>query len=230
MKGFVMKRIKNEKGIALVTALMFTALSLAICMSLLYMITAGVQTSGALKRYRTAMDATNGGTEITVKDLINASFGFKDYSSATKTFPTYLKGEMGTLAAGANVSDCMRERLTTPKRLWSVACADPDLNPKNGPDVSFQLNAVAGAPYTVYSKIVDTMERRFLVLDDSGVANTVIIAGNSDTSTYSLEGGGTTEGGMVTVPHYPYVYRIEVQGEKQQNSLEKGVVSVIYAY
>jgi hypothetical protein len=74
------------------------------------------------------------------------------------------------------------------------------------------------------------MERRFHVLEDSGTVKTVVIAGNSDTSTILLEGGGSGEGGGVTVPHYPYVYRIEVQGEKQQNPLEKAKVSVMYAY
>ena len=72
-------------------------------------------------------------------------------------------------------------------------------------------------------------ERKFLVLD-GGTQKTVVIAGNSDTSSFVLEGGGTTEQGAVTVPHYPYVYRMEVQGEREQNAQEKSVISVMYAY
>jgi len=226
-----MRCIRNQKGVALVTALMFTALSLVLCLSLLYIITVGIQSSGALKSYRTALDATYGGTEIMVKDIINASFGYNDYLTlhAGATFPDFLKTTMGSLASNATVSTCMNERLTLPRTQWSSACADVTLNPKDAPDVSFELNATSGSPYTVYTKIVDTMERKFLVLD-GGTQKTVVMAGNSDTSTLSLEGGSTTEGGQVTVPHYPYVYRVEIQGERKQNPLEKANVSVMYAY
>lgn len=136
---------------------------------------------------------------------------------------------MGLLASSASVSSCMYERLTLPTTQWSAACADAKLRPKDAPDLSFELSATSGSPYVVYSKIVNTMERKFTVLD-GGVVKTVVIAGNSDTSTISLDGASTTEGGQVTVPHYPYVYRIEIQGERKQNPLEKANVSVMYAY
>lgn len=226
-----MRCIQNQKGVALITALMFTALSLVLCLSLLYMITAGIQSSGALKSYRTALEATYGGTEITVKDLINTSFGYNDYVSLnpSATFPEFLTSKMGMLATSATVGTCMEQRLTLPRPQWSAACADDSLDPKKGTDVSFELNSTSGSPYMVYSKIIDTMERKFLVLD-GGTERTVVMAGNSDTSTLSLEGGSTTEGGQVTVPHYPYIYRIEIQGERKKNPLEKANVSVMYAY
>lgn len=226
-----MRCIQNQKGVALITALMFTALAFVLCLSLLYMITVGIQSSAALKGYRTALDATYGGTEITVKDLINTSFGYNDYLATHlgATFPDYLVSKMGLLATSATVSDCMHERLTLPRTQWSASCRDTSLDPKKNPDVSFELNATSGTPYIVYSKIVDTMERKFVVLDGA-TQKTVVMAGNSDTSTISLEGGSTTEGGQVTVPHYPYVYRLEIQGERKQNPKEKANVSVMYAY
>jgi len=226
-----MNILKKEDGVALITALMFTVLALVISMSLLYLVTSGTKTSGALKRYKTTIDATYGGTEILFKDVIISSFAFRDYSTTHPGvgFPAYLRSSMGTLAGGATVSDCMRQRLSTPTRLWSGACSTTNLNPKSGPDITFRLNATSSTPFIVYSKIVDTMERKFVVLD-SGVQKTIVIAGNSDTSSYVLEGGGTTESGSVTVPHYPYVYRLEVQGEREQNASEKSNISVMYAY
>jgi hypothetical protein len=56
------------------------------------------------------------------------------------------------------------------------------------------------------------------------------MAGNSDTTNFSLEGGSTTDGSGVTVPHYPYMYRIEIQAERSQNPAEKSKISVQYAY
>ena len=226
-----MKILKSEDGIALITALMFTALSLVMCLSLLYIVTTGTKSSGALKRYRTSIEAAYGGTDILVKDILVSSFGFRDYSATHPgtNFPTYLRSTMGTLASGATVSDCMRQRLASPTRLWTGNCVQNNINPKSGPDITFQLNASTTTPFTVYSKIVDTMERSFIVLEGS-TKKTVVIAGNSDTSSIVLEGGGTTEAGSVTVPHYPYVYRLEVQGERQQNANEKSNISVTYAY
>ena len=226
-----MNLLKKEDGIALVTSLMFTVLALVMCMSLLYLVTTGAKSTGALKRYRTSIEAAYGGTDILVKDILVSSFGFRDYSSTHPgtTFPVYLKSTMGSLASGATVSDCMRQRLTKPTKLWSGSCVQNNLNPKIGPDITFQLNAANSTPFTVYSKIVDTMERHFDVLD-GGTKKKVTIAGNSDTSSFVLEGGGTTEAGSVSVPHYPYVYKVEVQGERTQNASEKSNLSVTYAY
>lgn len=226
-----MRCIGNEKGIALVTALMFTVLALVISMSLLYMVTAGIRTSGALKRYRSVTDATYGGTQIMVKDIVSTAFAFKDYSAAHPgtSFSTYMSNSMGSLSTPI-FDPCLKQHMTLPRTQWTGGCAANNLDPKTSPtDVKFQLNAASGAPYAVYAKIVDTMERKFVVYD-SGAAKTVVMAGNSDTSSIVLEGGSTTDGAGVTVPQYPFVYRIEVQGEKATNAAERSNISVQYAY
>ncbi|MDD2733492.1 MAG: hypothetical protein PHF56_06090 [Desulfuromonadaceae bacterium] len=238
-----MRVLHNENGIALITALMFTALSLVITMSLLYMVTAGIRSSGAMKRYRTTTEAAYGGTDIVVKDLIAASFAFHDYSVANPgtSFSSYMTGNangyMKNLNA-PNISACLRAKLTSPKSKWSVACSNASLNAKEASDITFNLNAASGTPFAVYSKIVDTMERKFIVMESYSAASgglgkrskTITVAGNSDTSSMALESGSTTDGSGVTVPHYPYMYRIEVQAERQQNATEKAKMSVQYAY
>lgn len=230
-----MRFIRNQNGIALVTSLMFTVICLVISMSLLYMITSGISTSGAMKRYQSTIEATYGGTDIVVKDLVAASFAFSSYSVAHPgtSYTSYMQSTyMGSLN-GANVSNCLRTKLTTPRSQWTTACANTNLDAKVGTDITFNLNAATGTPFTVYSKIVDTMERKFSVLETySGVkkAKTVIMAGNTESSSTALEFGSTTDGSGVTVPHYPYVYRIEVQGERQSNASENSKISVLYAY
>ena len=57
--------LSNEKGIALVMILILSAIALAIMAGLIYMITAGTQISGMQKRYKTALEAGKGGTDIT---------------------------------------------------------------------------------------------------------------------------------------------------------------------
>lgn len=227
----MINHINNENGIALITSLMFTVISLIISIALLYSIMGGINATGAIKRYRTATEAAYGGTEIVLKDIITKSFGFNDYLAAnpSASFSSYMTNSMGLLSS-PTFSSCMQQRLTQPSSQWTGACANTDINPKNSPDVSFILNAASGSPYIVYSKVVGTMTRTFLEIDSSGASKTVVIAGNSDTSSVSLDGGSTTDGGGVTVPHYPYIYRIELQGERQNSPVEKSIISVLYAY
>jgi hypothetical protein len=225
-----MKYLKNNDGIALVTSLMFTALALVMCMSLLYMITSGIKTSSAIKQYRTALDAAYGGTDILTKDLLAAAFSFRNLSG------TAYKNQMKTTYMAnlnqANISDCLRTKLTKPRSQWG-GCADSTLSPKFGTDISFDLHAASGSPFTVYAKVVDTMDRKFQVLESYSSSQktlTVMRAGNTDESSTSLEYGSTTDGSGVTVPHYPYLYRIEVQGERRQNATQKSNLTVMYAY
>lgn len=232
-----MKYLKSENGIALITALMFTLLSLVISMALLYMVTAGAKTSGALKRYKTALDATYGGTEIITKEILGKALEFSNYSASGNPFKTYLPGKLGslTILPDSNFS-CLHERLITPRRLWSTACSAIS---SSSPDISFRLNALETDPnkqFRVYSNIVDTSEWRITSFPGTGLKVTNSMAGNSD-----ITGGGEdselTQGGVVKTgsplksPHYPYVYKIEIQGERLNNpKMEKGSMSVLYAY
>lgn len=232
-----MNFLNNKAGVALVTALMFTMVAFVISMTLLYMVTSGIKTSGAYKRYKTALDATYGGTELVAKEMMGKALAFANYSSSSNTFSNYMQTEMGTLTS-PTVSDCYHERLMTPTKFWSTACAVTSNNPKLSPDLTFQLGAVSSGAFTVYSKIVDTSEWRIVSIVNTGVSVTNIIAGNSEltsggSNNSGLEKGGTGSGGSnddPKIPHYPYIYRVVVQGERQTSSAEKGNVSVLYAY
>jgi len=224
-------KFNNNNGIALITALMFTFLALVISMSLLYMVTSSIQVSGAYKRYKTALDASYGGTEIITKDILASALSFQNQSSS---FASFMSSKMGDLGASTSFSNCFQSKLENPRRFWG-SCAVTDANPKTSPDITFPLSATAGSPYTVYSKIVDTTEWRFTSFSSAAsgrpVAITKVIAGNSDRGgNNDLMQGGVVVNKSPTVPHYPYIYKMEIQGEKQQNPAEKANLSVMYAY
>jgi hypothetical protein len=225
-----MKTLHNEKGIALVTSLMFTALCLVITMALLYMVTAGSRSSGALKRYRTVTEAAYGGTDIVLKDLISASFAYKQYSAQYPGgFNNYMKNTYMASLNSADVSSCLRTKLESPKSTWPANCQNVTSPINNNWDIKFQLTAASGTtPFTVYSRIVDDMGYKLSVFENHS-AKVKTIAGNSTVSLYSLEGTSVTEASGVTVPHYPYMYRMEIQAERP-NSSEKSKISVQYAY
>ncbi|WP_370514331.1 hypothetical protein [Geobacter sp. FeAm09] len=205
-----MNRIKNEDGFALVTSLMLTLISLTIVMALLYMMTQSIHVSGMNKRYKTAVEATYGGAEIYAKDIL--PFIMRNYSSSTSTLSSNLQTAFGTGVQLNSSESCMRSKLTKSTANWPAGCSNTP-NPKQNYDMSFTMAAVKGSPFVVYSKIVDTVK------------------GNSDTSGLQLEGSGVAESSTVLTPQsIPYIYRMELQGERQNNPMAQANIEVLYAY
>jgi hypothetical protein len=189
------------------------------------MVTSGAKVSGANKRYRTALDASYGGTEIILKEVIPKIFTATISSSLT-TPSTALAGLYPTsfnFVAGTDA--CIMDKLTKPSSQWGTACSKTS-DPKSTPDFSLRLNSSSSDTYTVYSKIVES------VCSDKRPYPTGKCTG-SDLSGYELlDGGQGTTGGAtgVTPQAMPATYRIEIVGEKTSNPKEKSQISVLYAY
>lgn len=204
-----MQPVKNEKGIALVTALMLTMISLTVIMALMYMITAGTQLTGAHKRYRTALDAAHGGVDITIKDIIPTIMqNIEDPGMATT-----VEGSFGAVTLDVTATQaCLQAKLTSPRSQWPATCSQQS-NPKQSPDLNLLLPSSTGDKFRIYTKIVDTVK------------------GNTDVSGLQLEGAGVAESSPVLTPqHFPYLYRVEVQGERETNAREQSNISALYAY
>lgn len=202
-----MKLIASQRGIALVTTLMLTLISMAIVMAMFYLIGQGVQISASQKRYRTALEASYGGAEVVLKDVVPLIF--QGYSSA-KIHTQFADVDMQFPSGNT----CLKQKLNFPTSQWSSSCSQT-LQAKAASDISFTLPATGAgtAPFTVFTKIVDT------------------ILGNSDTSGLQLEGAGVAEASSVITPqHFPFVYRLEVQAERSTKAAEQANLSVLYAY
>lgn len=204
-----MNLLKDDRGIALVTSLMLTLISLTVVMALMVIMTSSIKTSALVKKYKTSLEAVYGGTEIFTKDVFPMIL--RNYSSPTlitDVADAYTKVNMQMLAT----QDCLQSKLTRPTKSWPAAC-DQTSNPKHNPDLSFELLAKAGDPFVVYSKIVDTT------------------SGNTDVSGIQLEGAGVAEGNSILTPqHFPFIYRLEVQGERKTNAAAQANIEVLYAY
>ncbi len=223
-----MRILYENKGVALVTSLMFTLISLALVLLLLYIVTQNISLSASHRRYKTALEASYGGVEVFTKEIIPQIF--KDYSSAgafsiTRSGMTSSMGDISLRVASSD--SCMMQKLFSPSSKWTN-CTDDQKSSAlasiaSSPDMTFKLQGISRASeYTVFTKIVDTLP------------------GNTDTSTIKgnetlLSGSGAaynpdvTNGG-INVKHIPARYRIEVQGEKTLRPLEKASISVLYAY
>ncbi|WP_420850277.1 hypothetical protein [Oryzomonas sagensis] len=207
-----MNRIKNEDGFALITSLMLTLISLTIVMALLYMMTQSVQVSGLNKHYKTALEATYGGAEIYAKDIL--PFIMRNYSSATMAADLQTAFSNGvTVTKLLSDQSCIQSKLTKSTANWPAGCSSTPYATKESSDMSFTMAAVTGSPFVVYSKIVDTVK------------------GNSDTSGLQLEGSGVAESSTVLTPQsIPYIYRMELKGERQNNPMAQANIEVLYAY
>lgn len=204
-----MRHLKNNKGIALVTSLMLTLISLTIVMALLYMVTMSTRVSGANKRYKTALDAGHGGSELFTKNILpNLLLTYSNADFKTSTVNTF---------SGINLqipitASCLQSKLTLPSEKWPADCSNSP-SPKQSPDMTFSLLSGAATPYTIYSKIVETT------------------LGNTDNSGLQLEGAGVAEATSgITPQHFPYLYRLEIQGEQSIASSEQANIEVLYAY
>lgn len=201
----IVGQIKNERGIALLTSLLLTLITLAMILVALYMVTSGTKISGLFKSYRTGVEASYGAADLITKDFIPQ----KITGITLVTLGTY----GGRVAYGVTDA-CFTTKLTSLTATWGLCSST--LDPTDTPDITFTLTAAAGAPYTVDAKIVDTT------------------AGNTDTSGLNLIGAGVVEGGggsgIITPQHIPFMYRIEVQGQRQSNPDERASLSLLYGY
>ncbi|HTP64359.1 MAG TPA: pilus assembly protein PilX [Geobacteraceae bacterium] len=214
-----MNHLRNERGIALVTALLLTLITLVIVMALMYYIEMGTKMSGAAKRYKDVRQAGYGGVSLTVNELMprleNAVLGDSvsvinalkgDYASANLTIPD---------------ANCLKLKLSSSTALWG-SCSST-LDPKTAPDMTFTLNStLAGFStptqgYIVYTKIVDT----------SVVGNTDPSENNYLRKPENVNESSAVQGSGVTIPT---IYRIEIQAEREQNPMERTKLSVVYAY
>ena len=218
----------NNKGMALVTSLMLTLITLGIIMSMLYIITQATKISGVTKKYHNVTEAAFGGGELVANDLIGLAW--KNYSSVNG-MGNQLTSAYGTIGLVMSATDpCFKQKLSTATANWSSTCSKSlDLDSiKSKPDLSFLLKGtLPGSNYKVYAKIVDTTAGNTdtassTLLNSSDIASGLVGASGS---AYNRSGAGT-----IAIQHIPYVYRLEIQGEKEINPLEKSNVSVLYAY
>lgn len=201
--------IRQKEGIALVTSLMLTLISLTICMALLYMVTKSITQSSQNKKYHTSLDAAYGGSEIVLKDIM--PIVLQNYSSAS--LETQVESAFSAIGLEVrSTQNCLQSKLVKPTASWPSGCSNIS-DPKKSPDMSFTLQSATGNPFIVYSKIVDTIQ------------------GNSDTSGLQLEGSGVAEASTLLKPmQIPYIYRMEIQGERQNNPSTQATLEVLYAY
>jgi hypothetical protein len=204
------KRFLTKKGAALITAIALVVVTSLIVATVYYFIRRGIEVTGLQKKYQTAREASLGGLDVFTKEVLPMAIGGTNLSDVVASFNTITSAQVQQSATNS----CFSDKLLKTTINWAGGCSNT-LDPKSSPDIRFTLSGIAPAkPFVVYTKIIDT------------------VAGNSNTSGITLEGQGTAESqsGIITAQHFPYMYRMELQSERQNDATEKANFTVLYAY
>jgi hypothetical protein len=202
-----MKILRNEKGVALAMVLILSVIILAVIAGLVYMITSGTQISGTEKRYQTALEAGRGGSDIVYGILSARSVAaVPAYISFSKNISdACLTVKLNESTSAANWTSCGNFTKTTSMSI--------DTSDTGTYDFKFNLGSSPFPTYTVYAKIVNTVE------------------GNSGGDEGLLGKGVVASGtGEVTVVSRPYLYTIEVNAENAASPAERAKLSILYQY
>lgn len=222
-----MKLLLDNRGIALVTSLMLTMITLVISLIMLYMVSQHTQMSGAQKRYKNSLDAAVGGVEIVTKDALPSLVRFAtEYSGTANYFTNNITSVLtggnlslsilGDSSANSNDQQCLTEKLISRTGSWAhCSAARTNTDARDTPDFTFTLQSqLPGAPvgFIVRTKIVSTTP------------------GNTDMSGRVLDGSSVSGAPTSADIGAPYLYRIEVNSERASNPQERSNLSLLYAY
>jgi hypothetical protein len=201
--GIISFTSQNEKGVALVMVLVLSAISLGLMAGLVYMLTSGTQISGIQKRYKTALEASEGGSDVMFQLI------------AARGDPS-IPGLVNFNIPAENVGgvDCLIDKLNDPTTDWDPACDSTlSIDPATGTTYDMIFDLGTGPTYTVYSKIADTVEGNSG--GDEGLTKDGVVASST---------------GEVTVMNIPYLYTIEIDAQNAAIPAERGKLSVLYEY
>lgn len=185
-------RLGNEKGVALITALILGLIGMLMIATLLNMVGTGIWVSGSKKRYQTALEASRGGLDFFAKEIIHRGIGGTGLSAMVGS-GVY----DGIFTNPDNVTDTnFTTKLTT--------MGSYPATPRDG-QISFKL-AGAGGTITADTTIRNTS------LGNSGISSNILGGG----------GVVSNQSGTVTPQHIPYLYQTETRGQgagSQENAI-----------
>lgn len=190
----------NEKGMALVMALVLGLIGMLMITAILYMVGTGTWIGGAKKRYQTALSASHGGMLFFAREIVQRGVGGETLGSL---------GDYGGVLA-QSVSDAdFSTKLTTTGRIGDAGY------PVDNPDVTLTFPFTAPTPNMIVNAAIVSTSR-----GNSGTSGNVLVGG----------GVVNNSSGTVTPQHIPYLYQTEIQGQSAANTRERATLSGIYVY
>ncbi len=212
----------DERGIALVMALILSAIILSLSAALLFFLIYGERISGLEKRYKTALEASRGGADLVYQligtrgETTSTNILISDLSALSMSIPLNSSSCSGTDISGTSYSGLPAKLNTATLKSdgtlnWSNCSTSLTIDPTDNSTYDTQFSIGTNPTYTVYSKIVNTIEGNTGA--DFGLMKDQVVSAN--------EQAGRT---------LSYMYTIEIDAENSSNPDERAKLSVLYQY
>jgi hypothetical protein len=212
------RKIQSEKGAVLIVVIVLSAVALVIMTALIYMITVGTQISGLQKRYKTALEAGEGGGDVFYQLIATRAESAGQAALAGElnafglNFATTTSLGCTGLVSGVTYTG-LAAKLMTPSTSWTNCDSSISIDPATPSTYDMKIDLGTTTKYSVYAKIVATTD------------------GNSG-GDLSLQTRGvvSSNSGEVAVMPIPFLYAIEVVSENGARIDERAKISTLYQY
>lgn len=215
IKENILKPLGNESGMTLVIVIVLAAVALVIMSGLIYMVTSGTQVSGMGKRYATVTEAAVGGVDVGKEFIDTMSPSITD-GLTQQINPANVFNISANAVFNPNLQ-CLSAKLKDDTSQWSqvTGCNGNFSSFTIDPNVanSYDMQVTLGT-YTVYAKIVDTVQ-----------GNTAGVPGLVQTGVVHESGNSQ--------PAKHYMYTVESLSCSQPgcpSGSERSKVSAVYEY
>jgi hypothetical protein len=210
--------LRTERGVVLVLVIVFSAVALLIITTLIYLITTGTQVSGLQKRYKTALEAGAGGS-----DVFYQLIALRGQAADTNAFEANLNsfnlnadlttpGACTGVLSGATYTG-LQAKLLTPSTSWVNCDSSISIDPNTPTSYDMKIELGSTTKYSVYAKIVATTAGNTGV--DNGLQNKGVVSANT---------------GEVAVMPISYDYAIEAVSENSARTDARAKLSIMYQY
>lgn len=191
----------NERGVALVMALVLGLVGMLIISALIYMVGTGTWVSGSKKRYQVALEASHGGLNFFAKEITQQGVG----GTSLSAMGTY-GGIFAPVASNADFST----KMTTTGRIGDAGY------PVSNPDTTLTLAFTPPTPNMAVSGTILATNLGNSSLSPHNLVGGGVIAPSS--------GGGSGQA-------IPYLFQMDIQGQQSGLiTRERARLSAIYAY
>ena len=210
--------LRTERGVVLVMVIVLSAVALLIMTTLIYMITTGTQVSGLQKRYKTALEAGVGGSDVFYQ-LIALRGETADTNAFTANLNSFSLNSVVTtggactgVLSGATYTG-WAAKLITPSTSWVNCDRSIHIDPNTPTSYDMKIELGATTKYSVYAKIVATIEGN--TGGDNSLQNKGVVSANT---------------GEVAVMPISYDYAIETVSENSTRIDERAKLSIVYQF
>jgi len=213
--------LSSEKGVVLVVVIILSAVVLLVMTTLIYMVTTGTQASGLQKRYKTSLEACEGGADVFYQILALRGASSDQTAFINNLTPFGINVSPTTPAACSGLSEAgatfngLTAKFMSPSASWENCNSTLTIDPADSTTYDMRIQLGTTTRYNVYAKIVATTP------------------GNTGADT-ALQKSGVTGGGAgtgeVPVAAAPYLYAIEAVAVNSSRADERAKLSILYEY